>query len=514
MKSLAGTMSGLMGVFHGIRGVLSGDATAMVNVATGASMLWRAASNLHPVLRVVAIAGTAITAAWPLISQYFESAATKAAKMKQAFLDAGLALTGLGRAQEKAARLESSLARQEKLADAARKAYSDLAAALDDVAASQRDLDKAKVDVQLARDLNAAGDDEEAQAVARDKAARANAEIDYNAVAGQAQKRIDDAQMAKTAAEQASSSADSMANSKTNVRKAAEGELDKALYTGAKASSPADRALMIEQARAGNREGFNQLASQGGMWSKNQDPKELKAVADAYDALRKAVEEEKNAQSEAQAAAINLTSATDALGVAQLKSAKEIEVADANRKNAIEKSGIELGQAEGKKYKDLEAARKEDAAFEEEQRFGKLTPAKQRKELDAKIAEQQKSTDAMSDSDPAKAQAIRELTTLKQRRAGIGEDAPKAPGEGFDSFLAERAKMPSGPRMADTDGARRFRSKLGPSFADKLTGSAFGKGGKEGDKRTAEETLLALQEKSVEYQKIMAEKIVGVALKE
>ncbi len=481
MKSLAGTMSGAMGLFHGLRGVLAGDATAMVNVATGASMLWRAASQLHPALRIVAIAGTALVAVWPKIGHYFKSAAQQAEQLKQSLINAGVVLTGYAKATADLAKLSADMDREKTRIDAIAEAWKAAQSANAEYADTVSRAKLAVLDAGEQRELMDADDDPRQQAEIRGRYGRKRAEVKYESDVAAIKRREAELQDNRD-------SAGSDAAGKRIIEEKAKGVVGEA------------RAKYTDAVIANNQAG-------------GRDEELVKALKDAAAAYRDSIAKFKDAETDRKASEVSLAGADSALKTFSEKTKPAaLDLAEQERKDATAKADADLLSADKAHYKDIDAARAEDAQFEEEERFGNLSVSDQRKELDTKIAEQQKSLDSMSDSDPAKAKAIRDLTSLKRRRASLAPE--EGPEEGFDAFLSDRAKQPGGPQLSDTKRARGFRSKLGPKFADKLTASAFGKGGKEGDSRSAEEKLVALQEKSVEYQKIIAERIQGVALKE
>jgi len=183
--------------------------------------------------------------------------------------------------------------------------------------------------------------------------------------------------------------------------------------------------------------------------------------------------------------------------------------------SALEKTLQDRKDREHDNATDIETEKRKQAyKAEEDYAFSKLSKAEQLKQTNTEIEQidkKEKDSGFLSGEDRLR------RVKLKERRDRLEESGrlPSLPQEGFDSFLRDRGRMPGGPQLADSKSARRFRSRLGPSFADRLTASSFGKSGKEGgDTRTAEQKLLSLQERSVEYQKIMAEKIQDIALKE
>lgn len=184
---------------------------------------------------------------------------------------------------------------------------------------------------------------------------------------------------------------------------------------------------------------------------------------------------------------------------------KKLEKAMQDRTDLEKQTKDKAEQDKQKRAEELEA----DYAF------SKLTPQEQLKRLDEQIdaLETKKRDQGSLGGDDAL-----NLVALKRKRDSIAAKAERQmaiPKEGFDDFLRDASTMTSSIRSADSRSANRFRSKLGASFADKLTPSQFAKGSGDGPApQTAEQRLLSLQEQSVGYQKIIAEKVQNLGLKE
>ncbi|MCO6401343.1 MAG: hypothetical protein J5I99_08965 [Verrucomicrobia bacterium] len=477
-----------MGVFHGLRGTLNGDATALVNVASGAALLWRAASSLHPVLRVVAIAGTAIAASWPMIAQHFESAAKKAERLKQSLVNAGVILRGYAAAVFEFSRLNDALDRQGAKLAAIEAAWKKTSGAVNQYRQTVADAKLANLNAEEQRALIESDGDPVNDSKIRAEFAKKRADVQYENDLRAIDAERDALKAETREAERERNNTARLSYSARDARAKAEKEYNAA---------------------------YRRNENSGG-----RDSDAEKALGEAARNFAAAMKVEADARNDAKIAAIRLEAAKDAERLfTNLTEPTLKKSAEDRLRNTTENADKEVESAQLRKSKEfrdgLLSAFDELDQYEEEKRFSGLSRADQRKELDAKIAEKEAIVKNMRSLDPEHADTVRSLVQLKRRRDAIPQDEAKVGAqEGFDSFLLDRGRIPGGPQLADSKSARRFRSKLGPSFADKLTASSFGKSGKEGDTRTAEEKLLALQEKSVEYQKIMAEKIQDIALKE
>jgi hypothetical protein len=488
-KGFAQAAGGLMTVLVSSKAVMQGDATALISLASGASLAWRAVSNLHPALRVLAIAGTGIIAIWPKISQYFETSAQRAERLKKAFDEAGLASSGLDRARDRASRLEAALDRQVKAANRAADAWHDMKVAAAEYESAARSAASARIDAQLIQDLENAGDSPRARAGAQATADYARAQLEYEASIAPSQQRVSAATAAQTRAQGEREAAGAGLGSARGVTAAARSEYEAALFAITPyASSEAD----IQAGRNINpRDDASLGAYMSQMGADAMGKEKREAFAKARDNLIRAMNDEEKARDEESAASADLTKAT-ALLASERETAAEIEkAAGLEQANKVAAADAKLRMAEKEGQRELEQAEKERADYE----FSKLSPKEQRRQLDEKIAQKEKQLADMGDSgsvDPSKkAQAIRDLTALKQQRDALQN--PRAAQEGFDAFLEETGGRRGQRKMSSTDAAIAFRSRLGPSFSDKLMDSQFSRPGFTPKKMTAEERLAELQ---------------------
>jgi len=520
-KSAAAAAGGVMTVFHGMKAVAQGDASALISVASGASLAWRALSNLHPALRIITIVGTVLVAIWPKIAQHFQTAAQRAEKFRKAMQEAGLAVSAYVRAQESAAKINATLDRQAKAAQQATTAWKNLADATAQYNSAQRSLESVNIDVQREQDIERAGDDPVAVAAAQHRSDLAKAGLAFDAATEQTRRERDEATRSVGDLETQAGAATTKLGAARGARRAAETDFGKALWAATPLADAGDIAVMTKMATAGNRDAFMATARNLGADETTVSPEKLKALAAAYDALQGAVRDEETALGEAHLASETLMDARETLAVKTKAAAVAEDAATAQRSASVQLADINLRKAQRAAEKDLETAEKEAADYKEQQRFGALTPDEQRAELDASIAQKQRDLEVMSGSDPsAKAKATRELTELRRRRDAIKPDDAQGadgksgrPGEGIDDYIS--ATMKTGSNLAMSRGARRFRSILAASFADKMSPSQFAGGRGATDKpQTAEERLAALQGTANGYLASIAANVQNLGMKE
>lgn len=147
VKDLTGTFMGLQGVLRGSSALMKGNASGMVDMAMGASLAWRTLSNLHPYLRIIAIAMAVLPPIIGAVQKAFGKTTEIddfTAKLKKL----GLIEGDLDKLQRALKRNADALKTIKDNADSAASAYDRLLQAQRAVAAIRQDVAKTKLDLE------------------------------------------------------------------------------------------------------------------------------------------------------------------------------------------------------------------------------------------------------------------------------------------------------------------------------------------------------------------------------
>lgn len=188
MGDLGRTTGGLYTAFRGLRGVIEGDASAIIMLATGAGTAWRALSTLNPAMMAITVIGTALIALGPKIVGFFKSKASSADDARKKLVELGIAMSDLDRAGQAFRSKVDDMQRFEKATKAAADAMRGLRDAELGLRGATRQGQKADVDLQAARSMATAGSPEERARISRD-AAIEKARIDREQAKDEAQSR-------------------------------------------------------------------------------------------------------------------------------------------------------------------------------------------------------------------------------------------------------------------------------------------------------------------------------------